>query len=355
MKGYKVFNPDWTCKGFKYEVGKKYHCDGKISCCKNGFHFCTKLADCFNYYNFNSNNKVAEIEASGDIDSKEDDTKHYASDIEIIREITWHEVLDMINEGKDNTGMCNTGDRNTGNCNTGDWNTGNHNTGNCNTGNYNTGNYNTGNHNTGDWNTGNHNTGNCNTGDCNTGDWNTGDCNTGDCNTGDWNTGDCNTGNCNTGDCNTGDYNTGNCNTGNCNTGDCNTGDWNTGNHNTGDGNKTNNNTGCFMTEERTIEMFNQPSGMTYADWERSKARNILFYMPQNIVNIVWTSAENMSDTEKEAHPEFKTIGGYLHEEIEKADVQSWWDGLSSNDKETVMSIPNFDADIFFECTGIRV
>ena len=77
--------------------------------------------------------------------------------------------------------------------------------------------------------------------------------------------------------------------------------------------------------------------------------------MPQNIVNIVWTYAENMSDAEKEAHPEFETTGGYLHEEEIKADVQSWWDGLSSNDKETVMSIPNFDADIFFECTGIRV
>ena len=250
MKGYKVFNPDWTCKGFKYEVGKKYHCDGEILCCKNGFHFCTKLADCFNYYKFNSNNKVAEIEASGDIDSEEHNTKHCASDIEIIREITWHEVLDMINEGKDNTGMCNTGD------------------------------------------------------------WNTGDRNTGDRNTGGWNTGD-----------------------------------WN----------KTNNNTGCFMTEERTIEMFNKPSGMTYADWERSMARNILFYMPQNIVNIVWTCTENMSDAEKEAHPEFETIGGYLHEEEIKADVQSWWDRLSLNDKETVMSIPNFDADIFFECTGIRV
>ena len=255
MKGYKVFNPDWTCKGFKYEVGKKYHCDGEISCCTNGFHFCTKLADCFNYYELNSNNKVAEIEASGDIDSKEDDTKHCASDIEIIREITWHEVLDMINEGNDNTGMCNTGYRNTGNRNTGNWNTG--------------------------------------------------DCNTGYRNTGDWN--------------------------------------------------KTNNNTGCFMTEERTIEMFNKPSGMTYADWERSMARNILFHMPQNIVNIAWTSAENMSDAEKEAHPEFETIGGYLHEEEIKADVQSWWDELSSHDKETVMSIPNFDADIFFECTGIRV
>ena len=137
--------------------------------------------------------------------------------------------------------------------------------------------------------------------------------------------------------------------------GDRNTGDRNTGDFNTGDWNKTNNNTGCFMTEERTIEMFNKPSGMTYADWERSMARNILLYMPQNRVNTVWTDAENMSDAEKEAHPEFETIGGYLHEEEIKADVQSWWDGLSSNDKETVMSIPNFDADIFFECTGIRV
>ena len=24
MKGYKVFNKDWTCRGFQYEVGKKW-------------------------------------------------------------------------------------------------------------------------------------------------------------------------------------------------------------------------------------------------------------------------------------------------------------------------------------------
>lgn len=24
MKAYKVFNPDWTCKGFQYEIGKRY-------------------------------------------------------------------------------------------------------------------------------------------------------------------------------------------------------------------------------------------------------------------------------------------------------------------------------------------
>ena len=24
VKGFKVFNPDWTCRGFQYEVGKVY-------------------------------------------------------------------------------------------------------------------------------------------------------------------------------------------------------------------------------------------------------------------------------------------------------------------------------------------
>ena len=24
VKGFKVFNPDWTCRGFQYEVGKTY-------------------------------------------------------------------------------------------------------------------------------------------------------------------------------------------------------------------------------------------------------------------------------------------------------------------------------------------
>lgn len=60
MKGYKVFNPDWTCRDFQYEVGQTYTHDGDIEVCKAGFHFCQKPADCFDYYKFDSSNHVAD-------------------------------------------------------------------------------------------------------------------------------------------------------------------------------------------------------------------------------------------------------------------------------------------------------
>ena len=134
IKGYKVFHPDWTCKGFQYEVGKTFEEDVTPECCKAGFHFCTKASDCFNYYSFNSNNKVAEVLALGEVDSRSDDTKRCTNKIQIVREISWQELLTIVNIGKSctglcNTGDCNTGDRNTGDCNTGNWNTGNRNTG----------------------------------------------------------------------------------------------------------------------------------------------------------------------------------------------------------------------------------
>lgn len=34
---------------------------------------------------------------------------------------------------------------------------------------------------------------------------------------------------------------------------------------------------------------------------------------------------------------------------------QLWWNGLSDCDKQIIKSIPNFDPDIFYECTGIKV
>ena len=306
VRGYKVFNPDWTCRGFQYEVGKTFEEDVTPSTCDRGFHFCEKASDCFSYYPFNPENKVAEVIALGDVDS--DGTKSCTNKILIVREIPWDEVLRIVNTGKDCTGLCNTG-----NCNTGDWNTGDRNTG--------------------DWNTGNRNTGDWNTGDRNTGDWNTGNWNTGGRNTGDWNTGDRNTG-----DRNTGDWNTGN---------------WNTGGRNTGDWNKSSFNTGCFNTEEPKIMLFNETSDMTYWDWLNNDARYLLNQIPKNVVE--WIYSENMTDEEKAAHPEHETTGGYLKVLDESECGQIWWNGLPEYNRGIIKAIPNFDPKIFFQCTGIRV
>ena len=261
VKGYKVFNPDWTCRGFQYELGKIFEEDVKPSCCDRGFHFCKKAADCFSYYSFNSKNKVAEVIALGEVDT--DGKKSCTNKIQIVREIPWQELLTIVNTGKDCTGLCNTGNRNTGNCNTGDWNTGN------------------------------------------------------------------------------------------CNTGDCNTGDWNTGNCNTGDWNKSSFNTGCFNTEEQKIMLFNKPSDMTYNDWLRSDARYLLNQIPKDVVE--WVYEEDMTDEEKVAYPTYETIGGYLKTLDESECGQLWWGSLSDFQKNYIRSIPNFDAEIFEQCTGIKV
>ena len=308
VHGYKVFNPDWTCIGFQYEVGKIYEMDDPPVCCSRGFHFCTEAADCFEYYSFEPQNKVAEVIALGTVDYKSNDSKCCTNKIQIVREIPWDEVLRIVNIGKNCTGLRNTG------------------------------NWNTGNRNTGDKNTGNENTGNRNTGDKNTGNWNTGDKNTGNENTGNWNTGNRNTG----------DKNTGNENTGNRNTGDKNTGSWNTG-----DWNQSSFNTGCFMTEEQEIFMFNKPSGWTYTDWLSSDACYLLNQIPQEVVE--WIYAGDMTEEEKAEHQTYKTTGGYLRVLDKSESVQLWWDGLSDSEKETIKAMPNFDPEVFKACTGIKV
>ena len=164
IKGFKVFNPDWTCS--PNGNTKQYTCPGKFEedvtpvRCGQGMHFCKVAADCFNYYDFNPDNHVAEVAAYGEV--VEEGDKCATNKLEIIREIPWAELLEMVNTGKGCAGLCNSGNRNSGDCNSGDWNSGNRNSGDCNSG---------------DWNSGDWNRGDCNSGDWNSGDWNSGDWN----------------------------------------------------------------------------------------------------------------------------------------------------------------------------------
>lgn len=246
VKGYKVFNSDWTCHNFQYQVGQTYEMEDLVIPCERGFHFCKRVIDCFNHYEFNPENKVAEVIAHGTV--KEENDKCCTDKIEIVREISWQEVLTIVNIGKGCTGYRNTGD---------------------------------------------------------------------------------------------------------CNTGDCNTGNWNTGNWNAGDWNITSFSVGCFNTEQPKIYMFNKPSDWTLQDWFYSRARDLL----DQIGNcpIEYVRIDTITDEEKAAHPESEAIGGYLKKHTEKDNARKWWAGLSSDDRNVIFNLPNFDAEIFKEITGIDV
>jgi len=201
-----------------------------------------------------------------------------------------------------------------------------------------------GHRNTGNRNTGNRNTGNRNTGNRNTGNRNTGDFNTENRNTGDWNAGDRNTGNRNIGNRNTGDFNTGGCNTGGCNTGNRNTGDFNTGNWNT-----CNKETGYFNTEvTKTIRVFNKECSLD--EWNKSVKPLFLYFILTE-----WVFESNMTDQEKIYNKTFHTTGGYLKSYKYKEAFQKAYDESSEEEKNMLLRLPNFDAGVFKEISGIDV
>lgn len=241
IKGYKVFNPDWTCKGKQYTCPGTFEEDVNPSVCNVGMHFCKNAADCFRYYDFDPNNHVAEVIAHGTVAEGED--KCATNKLEIVREIPWAEVLEIVNTGKACTGRCNSGDRNSGDCNSGNWNSGN----------------------------------------------------------------------------------------------------WN----------KTSFSNGCFNTVSPKIYMFNKPTDWTLEHWFNCRARYLLNQIDDYPLEYVWF--DSMTDEEKAAHPEAETTGGYLKERTTADNARKWWAGLSADDRNIIFSLPNFDAAIFKEITGIDV
>ncbi len=315
IKGYKAFNDGLKCLDFQYAVGETFVHEGDISMCATGFHFCRKLNNVYEFYRFGS--QVAKVEALGDVVEDDDGSKSVTTVLRIGRILADVEAAN--NTGDWNTGHSNTGDRNTGHSNTGHRNTGDRNTGYSNTGHRNTGHNNTGHRNTGHSNTGYRNTGHRNTGD-----WNTGHSNTGDWNTGDWNTGHSNTGHSNTGDRNTGDRNTGN---------------WNTGDRNTGNFNT--------ITPDEVL-IFNKVCSREV--WKNAYKPDLLYFNVKT-----WVSSEEMTDEEKLAFPSAEVCGGYVRHIDYKDAFRASYERASDEDKEAVKNLPNFDAAIFEEISGIHI
>ena len=278
ITGYKVFNPDWTCRGKVYTCPGTFEEDVEPIVCESGMHFCKKAIDCFNYYSFDPRNHIAEVIAHGTVVGYND--KCCTNKLEIVREISWTELLELVNVGEGNTGIGNSGYFNSGY--------------------YNCGSRNSGYYNSGCWNSGNHNSGY---------------------------------------------YNSGSANSGYYNSGSANSGDWNSGDHNNG----------CFNTATIKIHLFNKPSDWTYKDWLSSRARRVMDCVPKNLA---WVEFDQMTDEEKKAYPTAEITNGYLRKipNDELAAIRNeWWAGLSPSEKDEILKLPNFDAEIFKEITMIDV
>ena len=278
ITGYKIFNPDWTCRGKAYTCPGIFEEDVEPIVCESGMHFCKKAIDCFNYYSFDPRNHIAEVIAHGTVVGYND--KCCTNKLEIVREISWTELLELVNVGEGNTGIGNSGYFNSGY--------------------YNCGSRNSGHYNSGCWNSGNYNSGY---------------------------------------------YNSGSANSGYYNSGNYNSGDWNIGNYNNG----------CFNTVASKIYLFNKPSDWTFNDWLSSKARRIMDCVPKNLA---WVEFDQMTDEEKKVYPTAEITNGYLRKipDDELAVIRNeWWAGLSPDNKDEILKLPNFDAKIFKKVTMIDV
>ena len=297
MKAFKIFDPNWTCKNFKYEVGKTYAHEGGIGLCVSGFHACEKAVDCFSYYSFDPENKVAEVSLTGDLIHGKD--KSVGRKIKIIREVKWEELLTLVNTGKGNSGNSNSGNSNSGYRNSGNSNSGNRNSGYSNSGDSNSGESNSGHRNSGYRNSGYSNSGYRNSGNSNSGHWNSGESNSGDSNSGYWNSGHRNSGHFNT-------------------------------------------------TTPDNINVFNKSCKRT--DWNDALKPDFIYFDL-----CVWIWWNNMSDKEKGNNKDAFLADGYLKTLGYKEAWQKSFESADEEDIELLKTLPNFDTDVFEEITGIKI
>jgi len=166
----------------------------------------------------------------------------------------------------------------------------------------------------------------------------------GRCSTGDESTGDFSTGNRSTGNRSTGLYSTGYSSTGHCSTGD-----YSTGNHSTGNWSISNRSTGHFSTINYSgFSVFDKPCSIE--EWDKAEKPKFLRFKLTR-----WIDIDDMTDKEKEDNPTYKTTEGYLKVYTYKEAWLNSWSKASDEDKELLYRLPNFDATVFKEISGIDV
>ena len=147
---------------------------------------------------------------------------------------------------------------------------------------------------------------------------------------------------------NSGNQNSGNRNSGDQNSGHRNSGNWNSGHQNSGNWNSGDRNSGYFNIDEPPIRIFGKETS------ERRGEISFPSFLYFDLTSFV--SFDTATEEERiQYKSEIETCGGFIKTLEYKDAFRKAWDNASEEDHEAVKKLPNFDADIFFEISGIRV
>ena len=97
--------------------------------------------------------------------------------------------------------------------------------------------------------------------------------------------------------------------------------------------------------------LFNKESNMTWDDWYSHPA-----YRASSGLEVVeWRYWDEMTESERSKNKDAETCGGYLKKYGYKEAWANLWEKLTDKEKNSFKTLPNFDADVFEDITGIRI
>ena len=91
MYAYKGFEPDLSCRGYRFVMGKNV--TPEANCASNGFHCAENPRDCLTYYSDMDRSIYCLVQPGGDIDEDDRDSKIACTELTILRQLTRKEFF----------------------------------------------------------------------------------------------------------------------------------------------------------------------------------------------------------------------------------------------------------------------
>lgn len=91
MIAYKGFNPGLICRGYQFTMG--LNVTDKANCAQNGFHCAEDPLDCLTYYSNMKRSEYYLVDAAGDVDEDNNDSKIACTELTIIKKLEREEFF----------------------------------------------------------------------------------------------------------------------------------------------------------------------------------------------------------------------------------------------------------------------